>query len=215
MAFIKKSPDAACDEAVSADANDSLRAAERDFAGLIAQLDDADPSTRRWAARDLLAFPASTTALVARLKREEDRSVREFILTSLTRLGDEIAVAGLVEWLRSEDAVMRNEAIEAMKALPDEVAPIMGGLLADADPDVRIMAVNVLESLRHPHVEAWLIEVIDYDSIINVCGTAVDLLGEVGSPAARPSLLRLRERFADEPYIQFATDLALKRIGEA
>jgi HEAT repeat protein len=215
MAFIKKSPDAALDETASADSNDSLRAAQRDFAGLIAQLDDADPATRRWAARDLLAFPASTTALVARLKREEDRSVREFLLTSLTRLGDEIAVAGLVEWLRSEDAVMRNEAIEAMKALPDEVAPIMGDLLADADPDVRIMAVNVLESLRHPHVEAWLINVIDNDSVINVCGTAVDLLGEVGSPAARASLLRLRERFADEPYIQFATGLALKRIGEA
>ncbi|MFT5588652.1 MAG: HEAT repeat protein [Bradyrhizobium sp.] len=215
MAFIKKSPDAALAETAPADANDSHRAAERDFAGLIDQLDDADPATRRWAARDLLAFPASTGALVARLKREDDRSVREFILTSLTRLGDEIAVAGLVEWLRSEDAVMRNEAIEAMKALPDEVAPIMGGLLADADPDVRIMAVNVLESLRHPHVEEWLINVIDNDSVINVCGTAVDLLGEVGSAAARTPLLRLRERFADEPYIRFATDLALKRIGEA
>ncbi|MEB0133717.1 HEAT repeat domain-containing protein [Actimicrobium sp. CCC2.4] len=207
MAFIKKSTDAA---STGAD-----RVAERDFAGLIAQLDDADPATRRWAARDLLVFPAATAALVARLKREDDRSVREFILTSLTRLGDEIAVAGLVEWLRSEDAVMRNEAIEAMKALPDEVAPIMGGLLSDPDPDVRIMAVNVLESLRHPHVEDWLIDVIDNDSVINVCGTAVDLLGEVGSPAARASLLRLRERFPAEPYIRFATDLALKRIGEA
>lgn len=207
MAFIKKSTDAA---STGAD-----RVAERDFTGLIAQLDDADPATRRWAARDLLEFPAATAALVARLKREDDRSVREFILTSLTRLGDEIAVAGLVEWLRSEDAVMRNEAIEAMKALPDEVAPIMGGLLSDPDPDVRIMAVNVLESLRHPHVEDWLIDVIDNDSVINVCGTAVDLLGEVGSPAARESLLRLRERFPGEPYIKFATDLALKRIGEA
>ena len=215
MAFIKKSPDAALTEASTADSSESHRASERDFAGLIDQLDDADPSIRRWAARDLLAYPASTGALVARLKREDDRSVREFILTSLTRLGDDIAVAGLVEWLRSEDAVMRNEAIEAMKALPDEVAPIMGSLLADVDPDVRIMAVNVLESLRHPHVEEWLIDVIDNDSVINVCGTAVDLLGEVGSPAARASLLRLRERFSDEPYIQFATDLALKRIGEA
>lgn len=213
MAFIKKSPDAAL-VAASASATDSHRLSERDFAGLIDQLDDTDPAIRRWAARDLLAYPASTTALVARLKREDDRSVREFILTSLTRLGDDIAVAGLVEWLRSEDAVVRNEAIEAMKSLPDEVAPIMGGLLADPDPDVRIMAVNVLESLRHPHVEDWLIDVIDNDTVINVCGTAVDLLGEVGSPAARASLLRLRARYLTEPYIQFATDLALKRLGE-
>jgi len=49
---------------------------------------------------------------------------------------------------------------------------------------------------------------------LNVCATAVDLLGEVGSDAAREPLLRLKERYADEPYIQFAADLALKRIAE-
>jgi hypothetical protein len=48
---------------------------------------------------------------------------------------------------------------------------------------------------------------------LNVCATAVDLLGEVGSGAAREPLLRLKTRYADEPYIQFAADLALKRIN--
>lgn len=187
----------------------------RDYAGLLAELNDADPTARRWAARDLLQFPQATTALVARLQCEDDMSVREIILTSLTRLGDETAVAGLVKCLRCEDAQMRNEAIEAMKALPDEVAPIMGDLLIDDDPDVRIMAVNILESLQHPKVEDWLIEVIDHDSMVNVCGTAVDLLGEVGSAAASEALNRLKQRFAEEPYIQFAADLALKRIASA
>ena len=90
------------------------------------------------------------------LQREEDSSVREIILTTLTQVGDEEAVAGLVNCLRSEDASLRNEAIEAMKLLPDEVAPIMGQLLKDPDPDVRIFAVNILESLRHEKVEEWL-----------------------------------------------------------
>jgi hypothetical protein len=80
---------------------------------------------------------------------------------------------------------------------------------------VRIMAVNILESLRHPRVEAWLIEVIERDPVVNVCGTAVDLLGEVGTPASRAALIHLKQRFASEPYIQFAADLALKRIGKA
>jgi HEAT repeat protein len=102
-----------------------------------------------------------------------------------------------------------------MKQLPDAVAPIMRGLLVDPDPDVRIFAVNILESLRHPEVEAWLITVIASDPHLNVCATAVDLLGEVGSAAAREPLLRLKARFADEPYIQFAADLALKRLDEA
>ncbi len=207
MGFIKKSTAIVTDDDAQKQASD--------LAGLIALLADDDPQNRRWAARDLLAHPQATAALVARLMREDDLSVRDVILTSLTRLGGEVAVAGLVDCLRSEDAQMRNEAIEAMKALPDDVAPLMGGLLADADPDVRIMGVNILESLRHPKVEDWLIYVIDHDPVINVCATAVDLLGEVGSPAARDALLRLKQRFPEETYIQFASDLALKRIVKA
>ncbi len=104
--------------------------------------------------------------------------MREVILTTLTRLGDDVAVDGLVLCLRSEDAALRNEAIQAMKELPDEVAQLMSGILADPDPDVRIFAVNVLESLRHPQVEAWLIGVIERDPHVNVCATG-------GGPAGR------------------------------
>jgi HEAT repeat protein len=192
--------------------DDEKRVHSRDYAGLVTQLSETDPAARRWAARDLLQHPQSTADLVARLECEQDASVREVILTSLTRLGDACAVAALVVLLRSQDARFRNEAIEAMQALPDKVAPIIGGLLGDADPDVRIMAVNVLESLRHPDVEAWLIGVIDQDTTVNVCATSVDLLGEIGTEAAVDALRRLKVRFADEPYIQFASELALKRI---
>jgi HEAT repeat protein len=188
------------------------RKRERDCPSLVLQLSDKNPTARRWAAKDLVDCPDASAALVEQLQREEDASVREIILTSLTKLGDEQAVAGLVECLRSEDASLRNEAIEAMKLLPDEVAPIMGNLLTDADPDVRIFAVNVLESLRHEQVEQWLKEVIERDPHVNVCATAVDLLGEVGSPYSREALENLKVRFPDEPYISFAANIALKRI---
>jgi HEAT repeat protein len=89
----------------------------------------------------------------------------------------------------------------------------MKALLADQDSDLRICAVNILESLRHPQVEEWLIEVIEGDPHLNVCGTAVDLLGETGSPGALAALDRLKKRFPDEPYIQFAADMAIKHIG--
>ncbi|MBK1679770.1 HEAT repeat domain-containing protein [Rhodocyclus tenuis] len=206
MAFIKKSPGS---ETL---AHEERRFA-RDCAGLALELESADASERRWAARDLADCPDASALLLSRLQREDDASVRELILSTLTRLGDEAAVLGLVNCLRSENAALRNEAIECMKQLPDEVAPIMQCLLADADADVRIFAVNVLESLCHPEVESWLIQVIESDAQVNVCATAVDLLGEVGSAAAREALLRLKARFADEPYMQFATDLALKRLA--
>jgi HEAT repeat protein len=184
----------------------------RDCASLESQLSDPDPTARRWAARDLVDCPNASTVLIDQLQRELDSSVREIILTTLTQLGDEQAVAGLVNCLHSEDVALRNEAIEAMKLLPDEVAPIMGKLLQDPDPDVRIFAVNVLESLRHENVEEWLKDVIDQDCHVNVCATAVDLLGEVGTSYSRESLENLKARFPDEPYISFAVDLALKRI---
>jgi HEAT repeat protein len=212
MALIKK--DASTATAPEIRARDT-RVRVRDYEGLIAQLDDTEPEARRWAARDLVEYPAATEALLQRLHTEADVSVRDGILTTLTRLGHEAAVTGLVACLRSEDVQLRNAAIEAMKALPDDVAPIMSALLLDADPDVRILALNVLESLRHPQVEEWLIAVIDRDLAVNVCGTAVDLLGEVGSVAAQPALLRLKLRFPEEPYIQFAADLALQRIAAA
>ncbi len=206
MAFIKKmqSEPLAQDE----------RKQPRDCVSLESELENADPMVRRWAARDLADCPQASGALVSRLQREGDASVREIIFSTLTCLGDEIAVAGLVQCLRSDDAALRNEAIEVMKQLPDEVAPIMRGLLSDTDADVRIFAVNILESLRHPEVENWLIEVIENDAQVNVCATAVDLLGEVGSEAAHEPLYRLKARFSNEPYIQFAADLALKRIIE-
>ncbi|CDS50447.1 FOG: HEAT repeat [Polaromonas sp. CG9_12] len=204
MAFIKKHN---TESVVQED-----RQQARECPDLMAGLEDANPTTRRWAARDLVNCRDVASALVDRLKREGDLSVREVILTTLTRLGDSTAVAGLVDCLHSEDAALRNEAIEAMKQLPDEVAPIMQELLADPDPDVRIFAVNILESLRHPDVESWLIDVIETDPHVNVCATAVDLLSEVGTAAALEPLARFKARFADEPYVQFAADLALRRI---
>ncbi len=184
-----------------------------EYDALELQLHDESADVRRWAARDLVDCPSASRMLVGRLHEEGDASVREVILTALTIRGDDIAMTGLVECLRSEHVSLRNEAVEAMKQLPEKMAPIIRELLGDPDPDVRIFAVNILESLRHPEVESWLISVIETDPELNVCATAVDLLGEVGSPAARLPLHRIKERYADVPYIQFAAEVALSRLG--
>jgi HEAT repeat protein len=184
----------------------------RDLDGLLHALQADDPLSRRWAARDLEAYPEAAAALLTQLRSERENSVRQVILTALTGIGNETAIRGLIDCLYLEDVMLRNAAIEVLKELPDQVAPFMGQLLKDPNPDVRIFAVDVLESLRHPRVEEWLIVVISEDPHVNVCATAVDLLGEVGSDQAKAALASLKRRFAEEPYIQFAADLALKRI---
>jgi HEAT repeat protein len=187
---------------------------QRSCEELIAALEDSDATVRRHAAQQITSCHDAATALVNRLKREENTAVREAILNTLLRLHDPSIGSGLAECLRSEDAALRNDVIEAFKQLGDEVAPILRSLLADPDPDVRIFVVNILNSERHPDVEQWLIEVIEHDAHVNVCATAVDLLCEVGAKASMDPLFRLKTRFAHEPYIQFAADLALKRIRE-
>jgi HEAT repeat protein len=181
---------------------------------LAVELEDSDATVRRHAAQKITSCPGAAIALVSRLKREKNTAVREAILTSLLRLHDPSISSGLADCLRSEDAALRNDVIEAFKQLGDEVSPILRSLLADPDPDVRIFVVNILNSERHPDVEQWLLEVIERDAHVNVCATAVDLLCEVGTEAAIDPLLHLRARFAHEAYIQFAVDLALKRIRE-
>ncbi|HEY1256104.1 MAG TPA: HEAT repeat domain-containing protein [Terracidiphilus sp.] len=181
---------------------------------LAAALEDSDATVRRHAAQKITSCLDAATALVSRLKREENTAVREAILNSLLQLRDPSIANGLADCLLSEDAALRNDVIEAFKQLGDEVAPILRSLLSDPDPDVRIFVVNILNSERHPDVEQWLIEVIERDTHVNVCATAVDLLCEVGTEAAIDSLLRLKARFAHEAYIQFAADLALKRVRE-
>lgn len=182
---------------------------------LSAALADADSGVRRRAAKEIAGSPNAAAALVVQLKGEMDTSVREAIFNSLVLLKDRVAVSGLIDCLRSEDAALRNQAIEAMRQMGGEPASVLESLLSDPDPDVRVFAVNILGSNRHPDLEKWLIRVIDVDAHVNVCAAALDLLYEVGTEAAAESLTQLKARFVREPYIQFAADLALKRIRGA
>jgi len=133
-----------------------------------------------------------------RLRREPDTAVREVILTTLVRLNDPSATGEMAECLRSEDAALRNEVIESIGLMPCDVSHVLRSLLADADPDVRIFAVNILDTRRQPDVESWLIDVIERDAHLNVCATAVDVLCEAGSESSVEPLLRLKDRFRSD-----------------
>ena len=190
------------------------RKAQRDFEGLTNQLSSKNPTERRWAARDLAEYKEASSYLIEQLMKEKDITVREIIISSLLSIGDEIAISGLIDCLKSDDAHLRNSAIEALQQIPEQVAPYIENLLHDKEPDVRIFTINILESLRHPKVVKWLIDVIENDENVNVCATALDLLAELGTEESIQAIKKVKERFKNEPYIQFASDIALRRIGE-
>ena len=184
----------------------------RDIEGLSAQLVDADPGVRRWAARDLAVHPQAAPRLCARLADEPDASVRAVLFSSVAQIGGARVVEGLLPLMRSEDAGLRNGAIEVLAGLPEAVAPRIESLLHDADSDVRIFTVNLLGNLPHPRVPRWLADVLAAESEPNVVGAAIEVLAEVGNRELAPHLRAARARFADDPYIAFAAGLALERI---
>lgn len=186
----------------------------QDLASLLIALKSPELTVQRAAARDLAAYPAAAPQLIEQLMLDDNPASREAILGALTHINTKEAILGLTNCLRCENAALRNAAVDSIKDLPLTSGSFIQDLLQDDDPDVRILAVNILESFRHPDSEMWLIDVIKHDPHLNVCGTAVDLLAEIGSNAAIEPLKYLAQRFPHEPYIEFATHTALKRIFE-
>jgi HEAT repeat protein len=187
----------------------------RDQAGLLEQLRSGDAEQRRWAARDLAAHPATMPQLGEALLTERDKSVCDALFTTLSSVASDASVGALLPLLRSEDAKLRNGAIEALTGMPQAVAPRIASLLRDADPDVRIFTVNLLGELRHPQVPQWLLQVLQHDAHVNVVAAAVEVLAEAGAPEHIPALRAAAQRFAEDAFMGFAVDMAVERIEAA
>jgi HEAT repeat protein len=181
-------------------------------AALLDALHAESPRERRSAARRLAMHAPSAPALCAQLCTEPEASVRSVILTSLITQRSHDVVKGLLPYLRSEDAWLRNSAIEALQTMPDVLEPFIDALIADGDSDVRILAVNLAASVPHGQAPRWLERVARDDCHVNVCAAAVEGLAEIGDEAAIPALASLSDRFPGEPYVAFAAGVAIRRI---
>ncbi|WP_207477481.1 HEAT repeat domain-containing protein [Arenibaculum pallidiluteum] len=177
-----------------------------------ALLRSPDPAQRRHAARALTTCPGAVPALVQALGVEGDAAVREAILAALSDIGDEAAALALISALRSEDAGLRNGALEALRSMPEAAAAHLPALLADGDSDVRILAAEIARGLSPAVATALLCAMLDSETHPNACGAALDVLTEVGTTDALPTLRRIAERFAGDPFVPFAVQVAMARI---
>ncbi|SOC21069.1 HEAT repeat domain-containing protein [Rhodobacter maris] len=171
-----------------------------------------DPGSRRTAARALLGTTAARGALEAALRLETDPAVRQALLSALVSVADDTVVELFAEMLRSEEASHRSEAVSALQQLPETAAQVIVGLLHAEDADLRIMAVDVIRLLPHADAPVWLRDLLSKETHPNVVGVAVDRLAEIGGADDLPALQAVRSRFADDPYLAFATDLVIERI---
>ncbi|WP_028966452.1 HEAT repeat domain-containing protein [Sphingomonas phyllosphaerae] len=203
MPLIKARSHPADDDLVVHDATDP--------AEMEAALAAPTASARRAAVHRLEDSADGQAALCRRLAEETSASVREAILAALIRHRSPAIAAALLPLLRTEDAALRNAAIEALAEMPDEVAPHIDALLADADSDVRIFAGNMLGVLPHPRAAEWLLKALA-DDHVNVCAAAIDGLAEIGDPATAAALEAVPARFPGNSFIAFAVRVAVRRI---
>lgn len=181
---------------------------------LVQDLDALDPALRRRAARRLARYPQAVPSLIARLSREPRSEVREAIALALQSIGGQRVADGVVPLLQSDEAWLRNCAIEILQHLPAEAGTHIEQLLESADCDTRVFAINILETLAHPRREEWLQKVLRTDGNVNVVGAALNLLSEVASPASEEAVEDAARRFAGEPFIQFACMAVRERMGK-
>lgn len=182
------------------------------FDEAVSNLSAGSAETRRHAALDLLDREEAREPLLSALATEADPAVREALVHALTTIGGTQSIDVFIENLRSEDAGLRNEAVRALQAMSDGTSRRMSDLLADEDPDMRIMAVDVLRLLAHENAPLWLRDLLSRETHPNVAGAAVDRMAEIGSAADLDVLREVRTRFCRDPYISFAVELVIKRI---
>jgi HEAT repeat protein len=166
----------------------------------------------RWAAARAARDPAAIPSLGEALAHERDARVREAIFTALARIGTSDSASIVLPYLRLDDANTRTGAMDALRAMQDACRPYLPELLADPDPDVRMLACDLVRDAGGAEGPRWLCALIEAEPQANVCAAAVEALGEIADETAEPSLSRCAERFPDDPFLGFAIKVVANRL---
>ena len=151
-------------------------------------------------------------ALARALASETSPRVRETILTGLAKIATLESADAVLPYLRSDDSIVRTGALDALRAMPGAVKPQLGALLRDADPDVRLLACEVVRNLESADAEEMLGGLLATEPDVNVCGAAIEVLAEIGSDRSLPVLNQLAARFQNEGFLGFAITVATERL---
>lgn len=147
--------------------------------GLIAALQHPDVAERIYAAEDLghTGEPAAVPLLVSRLSLESERPVREAIFVALSRLPPAAVVPAATRLLRSEDAHIRNQAVELLRTHCASAGEALAACIRDHDQDLRKFAVDALTNMGA--TATALIAVALDDPEANVRIAAVEAVGNL------------------------------------
>lgn len=170
----------------------------------------------RWiAARSATESPEGLSLLSQALSVERVPRVREAMFTALAKIATPESASVAVPYLRSDDAALRTQALDALRAMPAAAAEHLSQLLNDTDPDVRLLACEIARSIPAGDASRVLGELIEKETNSNVCSAAIEVLAETGDAASLPILARCAARFPNDPFLTFAVKTASSRIGSS
>ncbi len=180
---------------------------------LIEQLASLDPATRRYAAEDLgdLHDAQAVPALVE-AARDLEVAVREAAVEALVVIGGQSVCEHVAPLLETEDAELRNYAIEILERVGPESIDVLVAACNSASPDVRKFALDILGKVARGFAGKCLERVAALlgDANPNVAGSAAEALGHLGDSRATPYLAK---HLGGPPWMQVCVFSALSQIG--
>ncbi|UFS68977.1 HEAT repeat domain-containing protein [Geomonas sp. RF6] len=178
------------------------------------RLNAADEEVRRGAVAELARHPLShALPLIFQAMGDVSWRVRKEAVEALF-LGEEPgleAVDGLIALLRSSDnAGLRNCAVESLERLGTIAVEPLCRHLNDRDPDLRKFVIDILGSIGSPSCLPLLVQAMD-DPDPNVSVGAVENLGKLKDPRAVPYLVEALRN--GDLWLKFTVLDALTAIG--
>ncbi len=135
--------------------------------------------------------------------------VQEAAERALRKIGGATVLHAVLPLLRSEDAPVRNIAMELLRNVSESDVPTLCDLLHDEDVDIRIFASDILGSSGSILAVGPLSNALLRDPEVNVRYQAAMSLGSLAFPEAAESLNRALQ---DEEWVQFSVIEALIKI---
>ena len=141
----------------------------------------------------------------------ENLGVQEGAEYALRRIRGPKSVDAVLPLLRSDDASIRNVAMDILREIGNDNMEAMRTSLHDPDPDIRIFISDILGHSSSREAGQLLCEALLKDPEVNVRYQAAVSLGNLGYPETVDSL---RKAMNDEEWVQFAVVEALTKIND-
>ncbi|GFO56693.1 PBS lyase [Geomonas sp. Red276] len=185
-----------------------------DLDTISSELRSPDEEVRRLAVVELSRrpFESAMEFLFIAMGDESWRVRKEAVavLAAANPTGDEV-VERLIDLLRSSDnAGLRNSAVESLERLGQVAITPLCRYLEDPDHDLRKFVIDVLGSIGCASCVSLLVRSLE-DTDPNVRVAAAENLGKIGDQSALPYLLQVLER--EEVWLKFTVLDALAQIG--